>query len=280
MVRPLHMRDIELQGLQGKCAALVEHPKFIQFITLLILINAIALGLETDAELAATYKTFFHIFDFGVLPIFVIELLLKLYAYRLLFFRVGWNVFDFIIVAISLIPNSGGLAVLRALRVLRVFRLITLIPQMRRVIGALFHAIPGMASIIGILLVIIYVSAVLATQIFGAHPDPHLTKYFGTVGQSMYSMFQLMTLEDWPDIADPTIAIFPWAWAFFIPYILITSFAVLNLFIGIIVDALHIVKEDDLVNEEKKQTQELKDDISAIRHQLHDIQQKLHQIGR
>ena len=241
MVRPVNLRDKEFTGARAKAAAIVENKRFIQFITVLIILNAITLGMETDADLLAKYGVYLHAFDFLVLCVFVFELGLKIYCYGWSFFRVGWNVFDFIIVAVSLLPTTAGFAVLRSLRILRVFRLISLIPQMRRVIGALFHAIPGMASIIGVLLVIIYVSAVLATKIFGVHEDPVLQGYFGSVSSSMYTMFQMMTLEEWPVIADATIKHYPWAWSFFVPYILITSFAVINLFIGIIVDSLHIV---------------------------------------
>ena len=271
MVRPLHLRNTQLPGLRGKAAEIVERPRFIRFITALILINAITLGLETDPGLMASYGLLFRVFDMAVIAIFCVELGLKIFAYRLGFFRVGWNIFDFIIVARSLVPASSGLAVLRALRVLRVLRLITLIPHMRRVIGALFHAIPGMASIIGILLVIIYVSAVVSTQIFGSHSDPLMQQYFGSVSNSMYTMFQLMTLEDWPDIANPTIELYPWAWAFFVPYILVTSFAVLNLFIGIIVDALHLVKEDDLKEEEEAQTKILTREIRELKSEIHQL---------
>ena len=278
MVRPVSLKDVELPKLRCRAATLVEDSRFVRLITALILINAVTLGMETDPDIFQAYGYYLRGFDIFVLTVFVVEIGLKLFAYRFQFFKVGWNVFDFVIVGISLIPASSGLAIFRSLRVLRVFRLITLVPQMRRVIGALFHAIPGMASIIGVLLVIIYVAAVVATKIFGAHLDPVLQGYFGSVSHSMYSMFQLMTLEDWPDIANPTMVHFPWAWAFFIPYILITSFAVLNLFIGIIVDALHIVKEDDLKEEEAEQTKELSSEIGEVKAQLDDLQKDMKKI--
>jgi len=177
--------------------------------------------------------------------VFTLELLIKFYAYRLSFFRSGWNIFDLLIVAIAWIPASGSLAVLRTLRILRVLRLLSVVPQMRRVISAIGHSIPGMISVIGVLGIVFYVSAVLTTKLFGQHPDPDMQAWFGTIGSSAYTLFQIMTLESWSmGIVRPVMAHFPWAWLFFVPFIIITSFAVLNLFIGIIVDAMQIVQQD------------------------------------
>lgn len=260
MVRPLQYQYQTLPGLRGKVAAFVENKSFVRFITALILINAVTIGMETYDGLMASYGRYFHLFDNIVVAIFTIEIALKLYAYRLPFFKVGWNVFDFVIVAVSLMPHSGAFAILRSLRILRLLRLITLVPQMRNVIGALFHAIPGMASVIGILFVIVYVFSVLGSQFFGHADNPALYYHFGDVNNSMYTMFQLMTLDDWTDVANQTMEVYPWAWAYFIPFIIITSFAVLNLFIGVIVDALNIVKEPDL----KKKDQDLKSEIRVL----------------
>ncbi len=189
-------------------------------------------------------------------PFFVIEICLKLYADRLSFFKSGWNIFDFIIVGIALVPASGPLSVLRALRVLRLLRLLSIVPQLRRVINAIGYSIPGMMSVIGVLMLIFYVSAVLTTKLFGTHPDPQMQEWFGTIGSSAYTLFQIMTLESWSmGIVRPTMEIFPYAWVFFVPFIIITSFAVLNLFIGIIVDAMSSAQEKP----REKSTQEIKD---------------------
>lgn len=271
MVRPLELEHQTLPGRREKVAALVENKYVLRFITVLIIVNAITLGMETSAPLMEKYGGLFHIFDIFVVTVFAIEILLKLYAYRLPFFKVGWNVFDFVIVGISLIPHAEGLSILRSLRILRLLRLITLVPQMRNVVGALFHAIPGMASVIGILFVIMYVFSVLGSQFFGGHESEALQTYFGDVNHSMYTMFQLMTLDDWTDVANETMVFYPWSWAYFIPFIILTSFAVLNLFIGIIVDALNIVKEQDLKKEEVNllgEIQRLHDKIDALQDQV------------
>lgn len=258
MVRPLELQNQSLPGLRGKIADFVEHKYFITVISALIIINAFTLGLETNSDLMRDYGAAFHFFDNLVIAIFTVEIALKLYVYRLPFFKVGWNIFDFVIVVISLMPHAGPFAILRALRILRLLRLITLVPQMRNVIGALFHAIPGMASIIGVLFILMYVFAVLGSQFFGQSPDEEMQFYFGNVSHSMYTMFQLITLEDWTDVANTTIEIYPWAWIYFVVFIILTSFAVLNLFIGIIVDALNIVKGEDLKSEEEDMRAEIR----------------------
>jgi len=258
MVRPIQYKDIEFKGHRGKIAAIVENKKFIRFITFLILINAITLGLEVDQELNALYGKYFQIIDALVIFVFILELAMKLYLYKWAFFKVGWNVFDLVIVCISMAPHSGGMAILRSLRIIRIFRLFSLVPQMRDVVNALLFAIPGMAAITGVLTIIVYIAAVLSTHLFGQHPDPQMQYFFGSVGKSMYTMFQLMTLDDWTDVAAYTMQYYSWAWAFFIPFIILTTFAVLNLFIGIIVDALNILKEESKREEKKNLIDEIK----------------------
>lgn len=234
-----------LTGLRRSLSDFIEGPRAIVAITILIVVNAIVLGLETDQGIMSVYGTELKLLDLVILIIFTIELAIKLVAYRLSFFRSGWNVFDFVIVALAWVPASGPLSVLRALRVLRVLRLLSVIPQMRRVITAIGHSIPGMMSVIGVLGLVFYVSAVLCTNLFGTHPDPRMQEWFGSVGASGYTLFQIMTLESWSmGIVRPTMEIFPYAWMFFVPFIIVTSFAVLNLFIGIIVDAMQTAQED------------------------------------
>lgn len=236
--------DVVLSDKRAIIARLVEGPRFTAFIIVLILINAVTLGLETDKEMMVTYGPHLYWIDKAILSIFTIELALKFFAYRLSFFRSGWNIFDLTIVAIAWIPASGTLAVLRALRILRVLRLISVVPQMRRVVSAIGHSIPGMISVVGVLGLIFYVASVLATKLFGAYPDANMQEWFGSVSASAYTLFQIMTLESWSmGVVRPTMDIFPWAWMFFLPFIIITSFAVLNFFIGIIVDSMQMAQK-------------------------------------
>ena len=251
---------------------IVESTKFQNFLIFLILFNAITLGLETT-QFGKDNVNILHIIDTSILVFFSIELLLKLIVYRRDFFRSGWNWFDFIIVAISWAPTSGALSVLRAFRILRVLRLLSVVPQMRRVIGALGHSLPGMASVVGVLSIIFYVSAVLTTKIFGSHSDANMQEWFGSIGASAYTLFQVMTLESWSmGIVRPTMELFPHSWVFFVPFIIITSFAVLNLFIGIIVDAMQIMHEEE---GKPKQTIATKEDMLILEQKIDKLDQLL-----
>jgi voltage-gated sodium channel len=216
------------------------------FITVLIVLNGITLGLETVPSVAKAYGNWLYVFDQIVLVVFVLEILGKLFYRNWRFFLDGWNVFDFIIVGIALVPATGGFAVLRSLRILRVLRLLSVVPSMRRVVQALLTAIPGIGSVSLLILLIFYVGAVISTKVFGSD----FSEWFGTIGASMYTLFQIMTLESWSmGIVRPVLELFPMAWIFFIPFILITSFTVLNLFIGIMVDAMqsqHVVEQKEI----------------------------------
>lgn len=214
---------------------LLADPRSERFILAVILVNAVTLGLETDAGMMARYGGALDVLDRLALAIFCVEIAAKLYVRGLRFFRDPWNVFDFVVVAIALLPATGQLSVLRSLRILRVLRLITVLPSLKRVVGALLGALPGMGSIVMLLGVIYYVGAVMATNLFGAaFPD-----WFGSIPKSAYTLFQVMTLESWSmGIVRPVMEIYPYAWAFFVPFILVTTFTALNLFIGVVVSAM------------------------------------------
>jgi len=218
-----------------RLGSFIERPIFQQGIIALILVNAVLLGLETWPAAMRTAGDLIRGLDRAILAVFVIEIGLRLSVHRLSFWRDPWSLFDFTVVAIALIPATGAFSVLRTLRVLRVLRLLTMVPSMRRVVGALLAAIPGLGSIGLVLLILYYVFAVIATNLFAAaYPE-----WFGTLGRSLYTLFQVMTLESWSmGIARPVMDQFPYAWAFFIPFILVATFTILNLFIAIIVNAM------------------------------------------
>ncbi len=223
---------------------LVESPVTERVILALVVINAVTLGLETSPTVMAAYGGPLHALDQTILAVFVAEITARLLVRRLDFFRDPWSVFDFLIVAISLLPATGPLQVLRALRVLRVFRLITLAPSLKRVVGALIGALPGMGSIVLLLSLVIYVFAVMATHLYGASmPDK-----FGSLGISVYTLFQLVTLDGWSgEIVRPAMELHPYAWIFFITFILVTSFTVFNLFIGVVVNAMQAEHEAEQI---------------------------------
>ena len=229
--------------MRARLQATVERPLVRNLITVLIAINAVTLGLETSPTAMAAAGPYLIALDRAIVAVFVVEVLAKIVAYGRRFPRDPWNIFDFLVVAISVMPATAEFSVLRALRVLRVLRLVSVVPSMRRVVQALLSAIPGMGSIVLLLGLIYYIAAVMATKLFGdAFPD-----WFGTIGASMYTLFQVMTLESWSmGIVRPVMAEFPHAWAFFVPFILITTFAVLNLFIAIIVNAMETEHRNDM----------------------------------
>ena len=242
------------------------------FITLVILINAITLGLETSEELVSKIGNMLIYVDKIASSIFVIELLIKLFVYRLSFFKSGWNVFDFIIVTIALIPTSGPLSILRAFRIFRALRLLSMVPSMKKVIQAMFYAIPGIASVGTIIVLIFYISAVLVTNFFGNKFED----WFGSIGESMYSLFQIMTLESWSmGIVRPVMEEYPYAWAFFVPFILVTTFAVLNLFIGIIVDAMQHQTNEDENKSNQNSKLNLEKKILSIENEIKEIKEIL-----
>jgi voltage-gated sodium channel len=200
-----------------------------------ILFNAAILGLETSDAAIAVAGPVIKTLDTICLVIFVLELLAKLYAQGLRFFRDGWNVFDFLIIAISLVPAGEGLTILRALRILRLLRVVSVAPALRRVVEGFVTALPGMASVFLLMGIIFYIASVMATSLFG----DTFPQWFGTLGKSAYSLFQIMTLESWSmGIVRPVMDQHPAAWAFFVPFILVTTFAVVNLVVGLIVNSM------------------------------------------
>lgn len=277
MVMPKNM--IRPSGIRGKLFDLFEKKAVIHTITILILINAVVLGIETDPTLFEEYDEVLVAVDSIILFVFTIEVFLKVCAYQAHFFRSGWNIFDFIIVGISWIPAVGIFAILRSLRIFRVFRLFSVVPQMRRVLSALMHSIPGMLSVIGILTLIFYVCAVLATTLYGNHPDPQMQEWFGSISASLYTLFQVMTLESWSmGIVRPTMIHFPMSWLFFVPFIIITSFAVLNLFIGIIVDAMQTAQIEPRQEDKTEIKQFTQQEVESLQSQLTSLQDDLKSI--
>lgn len=250
--------------LRARVRVFIEHPRFDQAIILLIIANAITLGLETFPSIVTRSGPALAMIDRAVLGIFVAELLLRIFVYRSRFFHDPWRVFDFIIVGIALMPASEAFSILRALRVLRLLRLVSMVPSMRGVVSALLAALPGMGSIIALMSLVLYVAAVMATQLFGAISP----EFFGSLGASMFTLFQVMTVEGWPDIARGVMEQAPYAWIFFVAYLLIATFMVLNLFIAVVVNAMQEQVAEDLIGEEEIHTQQILDEVRALRREI------------
>lgn len=226
-----------------RLAAWIEAPRTQWAIIAIILLNAVVLGMEATPLREGPWAPWLAAIDRACLAIFVVELALKAIAYRWRMLASGWNVFDLLVIAIALAPDAGPFAVLRSLRVLRVLRLLTVVPALRRVVAAFLAAIPGLGAVIALLAIFYFVAGVMATGLFGAtHPE-----WFGHLGRSLYTLFQVMTLESWSmGIVRPIMEVHPWAWAFFIPYIVFATFTILNLFIGIIVSTMQELARDDV----------------------------------
>ncbi len=228
----------------GSIERLVNDRRFQFFIVVAILVNAMVLGLLT-LELPPGVLAMLSFVDDACLVIFCFEIAMKLIVYRARFFRDGWNIFDFAVVAIALLPNTGALSVLRALRVLRLLRLATAVPSMRRVINGMFGALPGGASVAGVLFIMYYVGAIIGVNLFKETVPQH----FGSIGTTFFTLFKMMTLEGWPDIASVVMEKHPSAWIFFVVFIIFTTFTTLNLLFGIIVDAMEKAKEEEVREE-------------------------------
>jgi voltage-gated sodium channel len=245
--------------------AFLAHKTTERVIIALILVNAITLGLETMPTVMAAIGPVLLAIDRAILWVFVAEIAARLAVKRLTFFRDPWSVFDFVVVAIALIPTTGPLSVLRALRVLRVLRLITFLPSLKRVVGALVGALPGMGSIILLLVLIVYVGSVMTTKLFGAS----FPEQYGTLAASAFTLFQLMTLDGWSgEIVKPVMQQYPYAWLFFFPFIAATAFTMLNLFIGVVVNAMQAEHEAAQQARQDAEEDRVAAEIRALREEI------------
>jgi voltage-gated sodium channel len=257
-------------GLRTIARAFIEASMVRNFILTVIIVNAIVLGLETSVSAKAFAGGWLKALDAICLWIFVAELAIKLFAYGWRFFLTPWNIFDFFVVGVSLAPGGGGLSVLRALRILRVLRVISFAPRLRRVVEGFVSALPGMASVFLLMTIIFYIGSVMATKLFGSS----FPEWFGTLGRSAYSLFQIMTLESWSmGIVRPVMVEFPYAWAFFVPFIVTTTFAVVNLLVGLIVNSM----QDAHHSENNQATDDYRDGVLT---KLEEISKRLEKLEK
>lgn len=226
---------------------LLRNTIFDRFITALILVNAVTLGMETSEAIMSRFGGLLGLIDHAILTVFVLELGARMIVFGTRFWKDPWSIFDFLVVSVTFLPASDNISVLRALRIIRALRLVSAVPSMRRVVNGLLAAIPGMTSIVVLLLLIFYVFSVMATNMFAGT----LPERFGTLGDSLLTLFQVMSLDGWTsEVARPIMSVHPWSWVFFLVFILITSFTVLNLFIGIIVDGMQQQHEETRSNKD------------------------------
>ena len=250
------LQETGTDGWRARLEAWLEQPHVRNFILAVIMFNAAILGMETSDRIMAVAGPLIHLLDTVCLAIFIVELVLKLVALGPRFVKSGWNIFDFIVIAIAIAPGGQTLSVLRALRVLRVLRVVSNLPSLRRVVEGFVTALPGMASVFLLMAMVFYIGAVMATGLFGDSFD----EWFGTIGRSAYSLFQIMTLESWSmGIVRPVMVQYPYAWAFFVPFIMVTTFAVVNLLVGLIVNSMQSAHAE----ESDKATDAYRDEVLA-----------------
>ena len=242
---------------------------FERFLTRLIVLYAISLCvlsyLENMSGNHGFNIQFLKALDFSIFMIFCMEIGLKLYAFRRSFFRNGWNVFDFLVISVSIVGMASSITAFRALRVMRTLRLVKRVPSMRIVIESFMRAIPGIGSVITVMLLVIFVFALIGQNLY-ASVAPEL---FGTIHQSAFTLFTVMTLEGWPDVSRAVMNDVPLAWIYFVSFIAINSFTVLNLMIAVIIDAMQREYDDDADEDREDILRELKAlrrDIAQLNH--------------
>jgi voltage-gated sodium channel len=234
-----------LSTVSERCRRLAESPRFQAGILIVILLNAVIVGLETSPALLARHGRLFHLLDRLVLTIFVAELAVRLVAHtrRLgAFLRDGWNLFDVVVVALSLLPGVGPFAtVARMARVLRVARLVSVSPKLRLIVGTMTRSIPSLVHVSVLLGLLLYLYAVIGVNLFGGHDPAH----WGSLPVALLTLFQMLTLEGWVEIQNASLAHAPWAWIYFASFVVLAVFVVVNLFIAVVLNNLDEIREED-----------------------------------
>lgn len=264
--------------MKEKIKHFIENSSIQNFIIALIIFNSITIGMETSPAIMNSFGSTLLLLDKIILTIFVIEILLKLYAYGFRFFLSGWNVFDFAIVSIALLPASGSLAILRSLRIFRSLRLIKNLPRLRFIVESLLLSLPSIGWIFALLTLVFYVFSVIGTKLFSSS----FPEWFGTLGSSMFSLFQIMTLEGWAEIARDVMKAYPYAYIYFISFILIASYTTLNIFIAIVVNTMSEIQQKIAAQESEKlseviqdENQDLRADVKVIKEQIIKLEEKI-----
>jgi len=261
------MTFLDHRGLRTALSAFFKSRTYEFGIVALIALNAALLGAETFSSMENAMGGFLDLANDAIAVIFVIEMILKILAFRHVFFRDPWNWFDLTVIAISIAPANEAFASLRALRALRLLRLVTVLPSLRRVVEGFLKALPSLGSIMLLLALLLFVFSVMGTKLFGTeHPEA-----FGTLGASAFSLFSVMTLEGWPDLAREIMRTHPVAWVFFITFIVLSSWVVLNLVIGVVVDSMQSharEQEEELEIAILRNQAKMMEEIEAIRREI------------
>lgn len=262
-----------MDGMREKLGNLVDHTAVQRFIVFVLLLNAVTLGLETSDEIMTSYGSWIERINDIIPYIFVVEVTARFLARGRRFFSDTWNVFDVIIISVSFLPSGSAFSALRALRVLRVLHVISLVPRMRHVVAAMIRSLPQIGSILALLIIISYISSVIVTHLYGAdYPE-----LFGTIGRSMLTLFQLMTLEGWAaEVVRPVMETHPYSVFLFIPYMLMTAFAILNLFTAVLVDSMQLIQQNYAYERSENETRSIiKTELADVKADLTTLTQEI-----
>ena len=262
--------------MQQKIRIWVESRGFEYLIVSVIILNAIILGLETDTAIMSNWGDLLHFGNRAILAIFILEAAVKIYAVapRLrLYFGSGWNLFDFTVVVLSLIPAAGEYAMIaRLARLLRVARLITAIPELRLIVATLVRSIPSMGNIILLMSVIFYIYAIAGYHLFHEADPVH----WRNLGISLLTLFRVVTLEDWTDVMYSAMQAHPWSWVYFVSFVVMGTFVVVNLFIAVVINNLEQAKQERLESlREPVTVDELMRELDQARQALVRLQNRL-----
>ncbi|MBA3964955.1 MAG: ion transporter [Nitrospirales bacterium] len=262
--------------MKDRANRIVRAPWFEYGVIAFILINGVILGLETSSALVEHYDALMHMGNHIILGIFILEALIKMIAVAPQidrYFRDGWNIFDFSVIVFSLIPATGEFAMIaRLARLLRVVRLISTIPELRLIVSTLVRSIPSMIHVMTLMGVIFYVYAIMGYQLFHEHDPTH----WRSLGISLLTLFRVVTLEDWTDVMYTAMEFHPLSWIYFVSFVVLGTFVVINLFIAVVINNLDEAKAERLAELQGPVTQkEILKDLRETQKALKRLEERL-----
>ena len=269
-------RQAETNRLLDRCRRMVDSNRFEYLIISIILFNAALLGLGTSPAIERDYGDWLHLGNNVILGIFVVEALLKLasrWPRPQRYFTDGWNVFDFTIIVLALIPTTGEFAIVsRLIRLLRVVRLISTIRDLRLIVATLVRSIPSVGHVLILMSIVVYIYAIMGYHLFHQH-DPDNWRNLGT---ALLTLFNILTLEGWTEVMNTAMAAYSWAWVYFVSFVVLGTFVVINMFIAIIINNLDEAKVERLRDlEGPPSREELLREIRATQATLHRLERRI-----
>jgi voltage-gated sodium channel len=258
---------------------IADNPHFQHFILVVIILGAVVIGVETSPTLTARYGGIIGAIEMLIQTIFVVEIAIRLMAYwprPAMFFRSGWNVFDFLVVTTSLLPQAGAFAmVARLARLLRITRVVSAFPELRLIIGTMIKSIPSMGHVIVLLSLLLYVYAVLGFHFFRESDPAH----WGSLGAALLTLFQMLTLEGWVEIQAVVLETHRWAWVYFTSFVFVAVFVVVNLFIAVVINNLESVKHEQQLDADRHSVhRELLVAIETARQRLEEVEERFRRL--